>query len=70
LINITLLCCAVLCRAVQVMWGGTLFHVDDLPFKLPAMPPHYSDFRRAVQRLTVRTPVETPAQVKALPAAS
>jgi deoxyribodipyrimidine photo-lyase len=55
---------------LQVMWGGTLFHVEDLPFQLPSMPPHYSDFRRAVRSLAVRAPVETPAQVKALPAAS
>lgn len=52
------------------MWGGTLFHLEDLPFQLPSMPPHYSEFRRAVRSLTVRAPVETPAQVKALPAAS
>lgn len=56
--------------ALKVLWGGTLFHVADLPFQLASMPPHYSDFRRAVKSLTVRAPVETPSQLKALPAAS
>lgn len=54
----------------QVMWGGTLFHVDDLPFQLAAMPAHYSEFRRAVKSLSVRASVETPQQVKGLPLAS
>jgi hypothetical protein len=57
------------------MWGGTLFHVDDLPFDLAAMPQHYSEFRKAVRRLAVRSPVEVAAQsaegggMKGLPAA-
>lgn len=54
----------------QVMWGGTLFHLEDLPFQLPAMPPHYSDFRKAVRSLSVRAPVEAPATIKGLPAAT
>jgi hypothetical protein len=52
------------------MWGGTLFHLEDLPFQLPAMPPHYSDFRKAVRSLSVRAPVEAPATIKGLPAAT
>jgi hypothetical protein len=55
---------------VQVLWGGTLFHVDDLPFKLPSMPPNYSDFRAKLVGLTVRHPAEAPPQLKGLPAAS
>jgi hypothetical protein len=54
---------------VQVFWGGTLFHVDDLPFKLGSMPPNYSDFRQALRSRDVRQPVEPPAQLKGLPAA-
>lgn len=56
--------------ALKVLWGNTLFHVDDLPFKLPSMPSNYSEFRRALRGRSVRSPVETPAEVKALPAAS
>jgi deoxyribodipyrimidine photo-lyase len=55
---------------LQVFWGGTLFHVDDLPFKLAAMPPNYSDFRQALRSRDVRQPVEAPAQLKGLPAAA
>jgi hypothetical protein len=61
---------AVSILALQVMWGGTLFHVEDLPFQLASMPQHYSEFRKSVRALTVRAPAETPAQVKGLPAAS
>jgi hypothetical protein len=53
-----------------VFWGGTLFHVDDLPFKLGSMPPNYSDFRQALRGRDVRQPVEPPAQLKGLPAAT
>jgi hypothetical protein len=56
--------------ALQVFWGGTLFHVDDLPFKLSSMPPNYSDFRQALRGRDVRQPVEAPAQIKGLPAAT
>lgn len=27
--------------ALKLMWGGTLYHVQDLPFKLTAMPANY-----------------------------
>ncbi|WIA12215.1 hypothetical protein OEZ85_012284 [Tetradesmus obliquus] len=56
--------------ALKVSWGGTLFHMDDLPFKLASMPPNYSDFRQALRGRGVREPVEAPAQLKGLPAAS
>jgi hypothetical protein len=33
---------------LAMCWGGaTLHHVDDLPFKLEALPTCYSAFRRA-----------------------
>ncbi|WIA32347.1 hypothetical protein OEZ86_003183 [Tetradesmus obliquus] len=56
--------------ALKVSWGGTLFHMDDLPFQLASMPPNYSDFRQALRGRGVREPVEAPAQLKGLPAAS
>lgn len=54
---------------LQVAWGNTLFHVEDLPFQLPNMPSNYSEFRNALKGKAVRTPVETPAQIRGLPAA-
>lgn len=33
-------------------WGSTLYHIDDLPFKLESMPSNYAGFREQVRRLT------------------
>ena len=62
--------CALHCTALhcaQVLWGGTLVHVDDLPFKLVRMPQHYSDFRDALCGRAVRSPLPAPTQLKGLP---
>ncbi|KAJ8749627.1 hypothetical protein K2173_026276 [Erythroxylum novogranatense] len=31
---------------VKYFWGSTLYHLDDLPFKLEDMPSHYGGFRK------------------------
>lgn len=49
-------------------WGGTLFHVADLPFDLAALPSSYGDFREKVRRTAVRPAAELPPQLKPLPA--
>lgn len=53
---------------VKYFWGSTLFHVDDLPFKLEDMPITYSGFREKVQNIAVRQALEAPKQLKGLPA--
>ncbi|KAI5075045.1 hypothetical protein GOP47_0011006 [Adiantum capillus-veneris] len=52
---------------VKYFWGSTLFHVDDLPFKLEEMPITYSGFREKVQNVSVRQSEEAPKRLKGLP---
>ena len=53
---------------LKACWGGTLFHVDDLPFDLSAMPSCYGDFRQRVKALPVRPALKAPQTLKPLPA--
>lgn len=39
---------------LQVVWGGTLYHMDDLPFSLGGMPASYGDFRERLRAVAVR----------------
>ena len=38
----------------KFFWGSTLYHVDDLPFKLEEMPSTYGGFKTVVHGVTVR----------------
>lgn len=53
---------------VKYSWGSTLYHLDDLPFKLEDMPANYGGFREKVQGLEVRKTIEALDQIKGLPA--
>lgn len=53
---------------VKYFWGSTLYHVEDLPFKLDAMPTNYGGFRDKVKGLEVRKTIEALDQLKGLPA--
>ncbi|KAJ0453639.1 hypothetical protein HanIR_Chr15g0731491 [Helianthus annuus] len=48
-------------------WGGTLYHVDDLPFEVENMPSEYGGFREKVKGVKVRGAVECVDQLKGLP---
>ncbi|KAK6941006.1 DNA photolyase, N-terminal [Dillenia turbinata] len=52
---------------VKYFWGSTLYHVEDLPFKLEEMPSNYSGFREKVKGLEVRKTVAALDQLKGLP---
>ncbi|KAK9086394.1 hypothetical protein Syun_028788 [Stephania yunnanensis] len=52
---------------LKYFWGSTLFHVDDLPFKLEDMPSNYGGFRDKVQRLEIRKTIDALDQLKGLP---
>lgn len=52
----------------KFLWGSTLFHLEDLPFKLEDMPSNYGGFREKVQSVAVRDTIEAPQQLKGLPA--
>lgn len=51
----------------KFFWGSTLYHLDDLPFKLDDMPSNYGTFRDKVQSLPVRQVLEAPKRLKGLP---
>ncbi|CAN4093055.1 unnamed protein product [Withania somnifera] len=53
---------------VKFFWGSTLYHVDDLPFKLEEMPTNYGGFREKVKGLEVRKTMEALDQMRGLPA--
>ncbi|GIL56691.1 hypothetical protein Vafri_11999 [Volvox africanus] len=55
---------------LRAEWGGTLYHVDDLPFQLSAMPTNYADFRSRVAGLSVRPLVASERDIKGLPHAN
>ncbi|TQD84204.1 hypothetical protein C1H46_030294 [Malus baccata] len=52
---------------VKYFWGSTLYHAEDLPFKLEDMPTKYGDFREKVKGLEVRKTIEALDQMKGLP---
>lgn len=53
---------------VKFFWGSTLYHVDDLPFKLEEMPTNYGGFKEKVQNLEVRKTIEALDQLRGMPA--
>ncbi|XP_031100116.1 blue-light photoreceptor PHR2-like [Ipomoea triloba] len=53
---------------VKFFWGSTLYHVDDLPFKLEEMPTTYGGFKEKVQNLEVRKTIEALDQLRGMPA--
>lgn len=52
---------------VKYFWGSTLYHMDDLPFRLEDMPSNYGGFREAVKGLEVRKVLDAPEEVKCVP---
>ncbi|XP_059659564.1 blue-light photoreceptor PHR2-like [Cornus florida] len=52
---------------VKKFWGSTLYHVDDLPFKMEEMPSNYSGFKEKVQGLEIRKTIAALDQLKGLP---
>ncbi|KAG5549816.1 hypothetical protein RHGRI_014954 [Rhododendron griersonianum] len=52
---------------LKYFWGSTLYHVDDLPFKLEEMPTNYSGFKEKMQGLEIRKTIEALDRLKGLP---
>ncbi|CAO2824395.1 unnamed protein product [Amaranthus hypochondriacus] len=52
---------------MKYFWGSTLYHLEDLPFKLEEMPTNYGGFREKVQGLKVRETIAALDQLKGLP---
>lgn len=51
----------------KYFWGSTLYHIDDLPFKLEEMPSNHSGFKEKVQKVDIRKTIEALDQMKGLP---
>ncbi|XP_054802087.1 blue-light photoreceptor PHR2-like isoform X2 [Prosopis cineraria] len=52
---------------VKYFWGSTLYHLDDLPFKLEDMPSNYGGFKEKAGNLEIRKTIEALDQLKGLP---
>ncbi|KAK1294539.1 Blue-light photoreceptor PHR2 [Acorus calamus] len=52
---------------VRYFWGSTLYHMEDLPFKLEGMPSNYGGFREKVKGVKVRRTIEALDKLKGLP---
>lgn len=52
---------------VKYFWGSTLYHLDDLPFKLGEIPTNYGGFREKVKGVEIRKTIEALDQLKGLP---
>ncbi|XP_073054130.1 blue-light photoreceptor PHR2-like [Primulina eburnea] len=52
---------------VKSFWGSTLYHLDDLPFKLERMPTNYGGFKDKVKGLEVRKTIEDLDRLVGLP---
>ncbi|CAI7901269.1 unnamed protein product, partial [Closterium sp. NIES-53] len=49
---------------LDLIWGLTMYHVDDLPFAPAALPDVYTQFRKAVEtKAKVRPPLTMPASL-------
>lgn len=45
---------------VVSLWGGSLYHISDLPFKVEDMPHLYGKFREKTKDVKVREPFAAP----------
>ncbi|XP_038998248.1 cryptochrome DASH, chloroplastic/mitochondrial-like isoform X2 [Hibiscus syriacus] len=46
---------------LELSWGGTLYHLDDLPFNINSLPDVYTQFRKSVEaKCTIRGCIKLP----------
>ncbi|XP_047328967.1 cryptochrome DASH, chloroplastic/mitochondrial [Impatiens glandulifera] len=49
---------------LQLIWGSTMYHIDDIPFDINSLPDVYTQFRKAVEsKSKVRKCIEIPASI-------
>ncbi|KAL2346832.1 hypothetical protein Fmac_000832 [Flemingia macrophylla] len=49
---------------LQLLWGTTMYHLDDLPFDATSLPDVYTQFRKIVEaKCTVRSCIKLPASL-------
>ncbi|XP_059643817.1 cryptochrome DASH, chloroplastic/mitochondrial [Cornus florida] len=53
---------------LQLIWGSTMYHVDDLPFSSSCLPDVYTQFRKSVEsNSTIRGCIKIPTSLGPLP---
>ncbi|CAM6096810.1 unnamed protein product [Calypogeia fissa] len=53
---------------LELVWGGTLYHIDDLPFTPNQLPDVYTQFRKAVESASnIRPACQLPTSLGPLP---
>nr|XP_010928719.1 cryptochrome DASH, chloroplastic/mitochondrial isoform X4 [Elaeis guineensis] len=56
---------------LQLIWGSTMYHIDDLPFEAKNLPDVYTQFRKAVEsKCSIRSCFKLPASLGPLPSGS
>ncbi|KAG1364156.1 putative glycosyltransferase BC10 [Cocos nucifera] len=56
---------------LQLIWGSTMYHIDDLPFEAKNLPDVYTQFRKAVEsKCSIRSCFKLPASLGPLPSSS
>ncbi|CBI20785.3 cryptochrome DASH, chloroplastic/mitochondrial [Vitis vinifera] len=46
---------------LQLIWGSTMYHIEDLPFSTSSLPDVYTQFRKSVEsKCTIRICIRTP----------
>ncbi|MDJ0716443.1 MAG: DASH family cryptochrome [Prochloraceae cyanobacterium] len=53
---------------VNTFWGATLYHLEDLPFRIPQIPELFTNFRKQVEKKSeIELTFPTPKQLSKLP---
>ncbi|PRQ28086.1 putative deoxyribodipyrimidine photo-lyase [Rosa chinensis] len=53
---------------LQLIWGTTMYHIEDLPFDISCLPDVYTQFRKSVEaKCTVRGCIKMPASLGPAP---
>ena len=55
---------------LETVWGSTLHHPEDLPFRLEDLPANYTAFRELVRGVRVRGATAAPEELRGPPAAA
>ncbi|KAL3537674.1 hypothetical protein ACH5RR_001040 [Cinchona calisaya] len=53
---------------LELIWGGSMYHIDDIPFDCKCLPGVYTQFRKSVEfKTTIRPCVKIPTKLGPLP---
>ncbi|PIN15927.1 Deoxyribodipyrimidine photolyase/cryptochrome [Handroanthus impetiginosus] len=52
------------CTKLELMWGCSMYHIDDLPFGCTSLPDVYTQFRKSVEsKSVIRSCIKVPASL-------